>query len=412
MMKTFKKSVGMVLMVLLAACTKDDAPPSQETHPENRPPRNFGLISPVQDELNEQPSPVFSWNTATDPDGDTVSYDLYLDTAEVPQTLIAEGLNTATFALEEHLDFETEYHWKVIAKDGKGAETESEIGSFTTDLPIAFLKKFNSGLEGPGSLTLGYDEGLLTDMAYEFGNSWQLDYDTASGKLSRTARELNGEFLNYSYGYTSLGKQKSIQLERSAKKESWILDYDGDERLTAVVYEFEQSNGNLSKATATLTYADENSIKPKEITLVTTHSDGSETTEIAASLEWEGENIISVVIEGTEDGEAFSLKSEYAYDNNINPYYILTKNQFGFGNFFVLDIRTGMESINLGPFYWQSPNNFVKMTLIETSVKGGSFTSTDTYEYSYSEDFYPLTAIRVYTGGMSVEETRALSWSY
>jgi hypothetical protein len=300
----------------------------------------------------------------------------------------------------------------VVARDAKGAATESTIGSFTTDLPVVFLKEYNSGLEGPGILSFDYNEGFLTDIAEPFGNSWQLDYDESTGKLSRTSRELNGEFVTYNYDYTSFGKQKSIELGRSAKNESWDFEYDGNERISAVVYEIEESDGEDSKVAATLTYADENSSKPVEITLVTTHSDNPETTEITISLEWDGENIISSVSEGIEEGEIFSVTAKYTYDKNINPYYILAKNKFGVDYFFTLNITTRMESIDFGAFYWQSANNIVKIEQVQTSVKGGSFMFSDTYEYTYSEDYYPLGATRVYTGGMSAEEIRELSWSY
>lgn len=98
----------------------------------NLPPESFALLQVANDSINVVPAPTFSWETATDPDGDTVSYDLYLDRQADPTVKVAEGLSDSNFTLPDvmALSLARDYHWKVVAKDGKGGETASEVFGF------------------------------------------------------------------------------------------------------------------------------------------------------------------------------------------------------------------------------------------------------------------------------------------
>ena len=75
---------------------------------------------------------TLSWD-GRDDDGDDLSYDLYLDTQSNPKDLVAEELEDESFDVEELEDGET-YYWKVVASDDRD-ETESEVRSFTVELP-------------------------------------------------------------------------------------------------------------------------------------------------------------------------------------------------------------------------------------------------------------------------------------
>ena len=329
------------LALCLVACSKDDSPQLPEPYPiqqpdpvpENRAPGTFELISPGTDAQDAHPAPVFRWNTATDPDGDRVAYNLYVDTTEVPQTIIAENLNTTTFVLEDRLGFNTKYHWQVVAKDPKGAKTESAVESFTTDLPIEFLKEFS--VFSPNSMgesiqRFVYTNGIVD--AYELTKTrWATTYDTSSNKLSALRMETSGEFITYTYKYTAFGEQQSVQRERSAKTEYWTMDYEG-QQLASVLYRSNILGGEFT-ATSTFQYPDGETSKPFKIK---TEVSGLTAFHVMASvrtLEWEGDTIVSV----TTEREAGSyIREEYTYDDNINPYNTLIKNQFGFNNFFVL----------------------------------------------------------------------------
>lgn len=138
-MKTRILIFGIMLGALMA-CSKDDGPqPRQpdpiqqpDSEPENRPPGDFTLLTVADKEMNIDLLPTFTWSTSTDPDGDAVTYDVYLDQNANPTTKVATDLNTATFTLAEKLDMAREYHWKVTANDGKGKETSSTTFIFKT----------------------------------------------------------------------------------------------------------------------------------------------------------------------------------------------------------------------------------------------------------------------------------------
>ncbi len=87
---------------------------------ENNAPESFSLLLPDIDAENEVRTPIFIWEPATDPDGDKVTYDLYLDTSEGAVALIAENLSSPIFELEERLKLDTKFFWRVVARDEKG----------------------------------------------------------------------------------------------------------------------------------------------------------------------------------------------------------------------------------------------------------------------------------------------------
>ena len=100
----------------------------------NEIPGAFSLLQLANESTDVVPTPTFTWEAATDPDGDTVTYDFYLDNESDPVTLVAEGLPDTTFTVSDTmaLSLVRTYYWKVVAKDGEGGETSSEVFSFTT----------------------------------------------------------------------------------------------------------------------------------------------------------------------------------------------------------------------------------------------------------------------------------------
>ncbi|MEO0404536.1 MAG: hypothetical protein AAF193_06660, partial [Bacteroidota bacterium] len=98
----------------------------------NEPPFPFDIISPVLGANLVSLTPSLNWGAAVDPDGDPVSYSIYLDTSPNPTTLIAENINNTTYGLTQELSHETLYYWKIVATDPYQATTETSVGSFTT----------------------------------------------------------------------------------------------------------------------------------------------------------------------------------------------------------------------------------------------------------------------------------------
>lgn len=128
-MKTSKiKSIIFLLFmgVAFTSCSSDD------DNPKIQGPNTFELNELGDDSSSMELQPTFSWNTATDPNGDGVSYDLYLGTNNPPTTKVASNLSKTTFTVEDNLQHKTIYYWKVIAKNDNGGKTESKVSTFTT----------------------------------------------------------------------------------------------------------------------------------------------------------------------------------------------------------------------------------------------------------------------------------------
>lgn len=120
----------LIGLALLAGCG-DDNPSNPE--PENEAPGEAVLTAPAADATEVELTEVeLEWQEATDPNGDAVSYDVYLDGNNLPTTMVASGLNTTSYTLEDTLDHNTPYYWMITANDGNGEETESDVFSFTT----------------------------------------------------------------------------------------------------------------------------------------------------------------------------------------------------------------------------------------------------------------------------------------
>ncbi len=146
-MKTKNKlaDILMILMVtvFIISCGSDDnnAPdtisePDSVINPdpveENNPPDSFNLNEITNGATDIDVLPVFSWETANDPDGDTVVYDMYLGTEQAATNLYVANLTTTDFNVTNQLNFSETYYWRVVAKDDQGGETSSTVYSFIT----------------------------------------------------------------------------------------------------------------------------------------------------------------------------------------------------------------------------------------------------------------------------------------
>ncbi len=73
---------------------------------------------------------TLSW-TCTDPEGDSIRYDIYLSDFPDPE-LVSEGQADMTYQPENLLKGGTTYYWKIVAIDDSDNITESPIWTFTT----------------------------------------------------------------------------------------------------------------------------------------------------------------------------------------------------------------------------------------------------------------------------------------
>lgn len=130
-MKKIKIKFGFIIMLALLACSKEDSPAGLDSMA-NKAPGPFDLIGVTNGAAKVDVLPTFSWKPSVDPDGDSVTYDLLLDTQTEPATILASGIIGTTYTPTDRLHLTTPYNWNVVAKDGKGGSVKSATNIFTT----------------------------------------------------------------------------------------------------------------------------------------------------------------------------------------------------------------------------------------------------------------------------------------
>ncbi len=109
--------------------------------------------------------------SCSDPDGDTLRYDLYLGESSPPALLVTDLTNSEYTV--SGLPHDTVYYWKVVADDGKKGIKESPIWTFRTvppgyynltveSTPVEGLTVTVDSTSGVTPFTLGLDEGTHT----------------------------------------------------------------------------------------------------------------------------------------------------------------------------------------------------------------------------------------------------------
>jgi len=116
----------IVFLVSLSGCSKDSPTETDK----NKPPAAPGNPIPANMVTGISTSLTLSWS-CSDPDGDTLMYDVYFGTSSNPTTTIAVN-QTAKSISRSELAGNTTYFWKIVAKDSKGAATSGPVWSFTT----------------------------------------------------------------------------------------------------------------------------------------------------------------------------------------------------------------------------------------------------------------------------------------
>lgn len=104
------------------------APPA-----ENKVPTTPSLVSPTNGKLCIDNSVSFQWNTATDPDGDVITYQIQV-AKDNQFSQIAHSLNESSTTKTISLEKGIAYYWRVKATDSKSLSSSySSVFNFYTE---------------------------------------------------------------------------------------------------------------------------------------------------------------------------------------------------------------------------------------------------------------------------------------
>lgn len=147
----------------------------------NSPPAAFAALSGTGTALTRSSNTVLSWQTATDPDGDTVTYTVsWWPSGKISPNV---SVTTATSQPLTALAFGTTYFWSVTARDGFAGATPLAGGATQAYLPV-FLNTAPSmpGISGAaGVLKL---HTLTPQVSLSWSNSTDAEGDPVSYRLS------------------------------------------------------------------------------------------------------------------------------------------------------------------------------------------------------------------------------------
>ncbi|MGD1893144.1 MAG: carboxypeptidase-like regulatory domain-containing protein [Cyclobacteriaceae bacterium] len=112
---------------------------TEPTEVENRAPNTPILVSPQKEVTSVPRALTLTWQ-GTDPDEDSLSYEVRLFTSQAAlrQSVVAQEITDTTLMVQD-LQFNTTYFWQVIATDPEGLSSQSEVASFTT-VPVPNLR--------------------------------------------------------------------------------------------------------------------------------------------------------------------------------------------------------------------------------------------------------------------------------
>lgn len=115
----------------------------------NSPPALPGVPLPANGAGGQEPELTLSWS-GSDPDGDTLSYDVYLFSSDTSMAIPIALATTDTFVTVSSMGFSKMYYWQVVANDNINPPVYGEVWSFSirdfpsNDYRYTFVRPVNS----------------------------------------------------------------------------------------------------------------------------------------------------------------------------------------------------------------------------------------------------------------------------
>jgi hypothetical protein len=173
----------------------------------NSNPNVPGMPVPALNAINVSCNPTIKWSDS-DPEGDDLTYDLFLDTNATPAKVATSGISDTSVAIAATLVPNTIYYWQVVAHDPYGGQTAGPIWKFTTGaLPASkFTGNYNAD-EPAEAYSYGVAFTLVDASHVQTNNYWNSGW-TGVFTLDLTNGTYNMPLTNFGGGWT--GKESGI----------------------------------------------------------------------------------------------------------------------------------------------------------------------------------------------------------
>ena len=149
---------------------------------DNKPPNAPVLVSPVDNAINQSIQVDLTW-TATDPDDDSLTYQVILKNDANATQIIYPDITETTFQLT-NLVYGVKYFWQVTVSDGINDLVYSSIKSFTTiNFPTTrflYVKKIGQN----NVIFTNDDDGNEIQLTDSSTNSWRPRKNNQSNKIA------------------------------------------------------------------------------------------------------------------------------------------------------------------------------------------------------------------------------------
>jgi len=160
---------------------------------ENNPPYVPTNPYPENNSWNIDIETNLSW-TGDDPDGDSLTYDVYFEVNDsTPDVLVSENQTDTTYD-PGTMNYSTRYYWKIVAWDYHGVSTEGPVWDFTT----------MSDTNHPPNMPIIFYENITL-----FTNATDIDDDDVmyfiywgDGTTNETSYHQSGETVEINHTYT------------------------------------------------------------------------------------------------------------------------------------------------------------------------------------------------------------------